>query len=70
MTITIVRPVFFSNGFCPSSVQAYNPLYHVDADELEEKLDFQRKENLLLQLNRINILFYKVHVLIKQNLSQ
>lgn len=49
MTITIVRPVFFSNGFCPSSVQAYNPLYHVYADELEEKLDFQRKENLLLQ---------------------
>lgn len=71
MTIAIVvRHVFFSNGFCPSSMQAYNPLYRVNADELEEKLDFLRKENLLLQSNRINILFYKVHVVIKQNLSQ
>lgn len=44
MTIAIVvRHVFFSNGFCPSSMQAYNPLYRVYADELEEKLDFSKK---------------------------
>lgn len=66
----VVRPVFFSSGFGPSSLQAYNPLHRVYADELEEKVDFQRKENLPFQSNRINIFFYKVHVLIKQNLSQ
>lgn len=45
MTVTIVvRHVFFSNGFCPSSLQAYNPLYCVYADELEEKLDFSKKK--------------------------
>lgn len=73
MTVTIVVwHVFFSNGICPSSVQADNPLYCVYANELEEKLDFSKKKKRKLDVpvNRINILFYKVCVLIKQNVSQ
>lgn len=72
MTVTIVWHVFFSNGICPSSVQAYNPLYCVYADELEEKLNFWKKKErkFAVPVNRINILFYKVCVLIKHNIPQ
>lgn len=47
-------------------------LYCVYADELEEKLDFQRIDNLLFYSIRKYFIckFYKVCVLIKQNLSQ
>lgn len=47
-------------------------LYCVYADELEEKLDFQRIDNLLFYSIRKYFIckFYQVCVLIKQNFSQ